>query len=200
MKIRLLAVIVVSLLLSQMSVHAGTVSLSDYSSSPNTNADLLDAEVSFEVVGTVLTIEIENLTPAGDNGFNIRQLYFNATENVTALSLDTGLTNWSLSTALVADGFGIFDYALIGTDIKEYEIDGEAIGTFTLTVSGSDVSAADFYTDFSITEGQEPMILVARFVRGPSNMSGYGATDVPEPGTIALLGLGGLALIRKRRA
>jgi len=201
MRVRLFAVVVVaSLLFSQMSVHAGIVSLSDYSSSPNTAADLLDAEVSFNVVGTVLTIEIENLTAAGDNGFNIRELYFNATENVTVLSLDTGLTDWSLCTALVADGFGLFDYALIGTDIKQYEIDGGQIGTFTLNVSGSDVSGSSFYTDFSIAEGAPPMILAAKFVRGPSNMSGYGATDIPEPGTIALLGLGGLALLKKRRA
>ena len=189
------------LFFSQVSVHAGTVILSDYSSQPGVDASLLDAEISFGVVGTTLTIEIENLTPAGDAGFNIRELYFNATSNVTGLSLDSGLPLWSLSTALVCDGFGTFDYALIGTDDKNYEIDGGETGTFTLTITGSGVSASDFHTDFSIQDGGNPtMILGAKFVRGPSNMSGYGATDVPEPATVCLLGLGTLALLRKRRA
>jgi len=106
------------LLLLQASLHA-TIVLSEFSSSPGLDASFLDAEVSFGVVGTTLTISIENLTPAGDAGYNIRELYFNATSNVTGLVLDSGITDWVLSSSppvLPANGYGSFDYELHLTD------------------------------------------------------------------------------------
>ena len=120
------------------------------------------------------------------------------------MSLDSGPSNWSLSTAQQCDGYGIFDFALkVLEDHKNDEVFGGETGTFTFTVSGSGFSESDFYTEFSAPVGGEPvvMILGAKFQRGPiGSGSGYSATDVPEPATVCLLGLGMLALLRKRRA
>ena len=159
---------------------------------------------NISVTGTTLTIEISNLTdgPDGglDTGFDIRELYFNVTSNVTGLSLDTGPTGWALySSPLETEfsPFGNFDFAL--KDGQGNEIEGETSGTLTLSVTGTGISASDFYTELStIPPGNSPMLVAAKFVHGPEDASAFGA--VPEPATVCLLGLGTLVSLRKRRA
>ena len=189
------------------SAQADIITLSDFGSD-STPAECLDATVEFSVVESTLTIVVSNLTdgPDGgqDTGFDIMSIYFNATENVADLMLTSPASGWALypwSNYTKANGFGQFDFALIGSVGSEpAHVDGESSETFTLTVTGTGVSASDFYTDLSvIPPGKMPMLVAAKFVNGPGDDSAFGATEVPEPVTVALLGLGGLVLICGRR-
>ncbi|MFC1676002.1 PEP-CTERM sorting domain-containing protein [Planctomycetota bacterium] len=192
------------------SAQAAIITLSEFSSD-STPADVLDAAVEFSIVDSQLTIVISNLTDGldggEDNGFDIMSLFFNVTDNVTGLTLTTPSTGWKLcsfSNITKAGGFGQFDYALIDVlGSSSNHIDGESSKTFTLSLThdGSGVSDLDFYTDLSsIPPGDNAMYLAAKFVRGPDDDSAFGGNNAPEPATIALLGFGSLALIRRKRA
>jgi hypothetical protein len=185
------------------SAQAGVVTLSKFSSD-STPAEDLDAIIEFSVTDSTLTIEVSNLTDGPDDGedtgFNINSIYFNATNNVTALML-TSPTGWTLYTSsndTRADGFGQFDYALIdGVGNDPDQIEGETSKSFALTVDGSGFSASDFHTELSSAPPGEEMLVAAKFVSGPDDDSAFGA--VPEPTMVALLGLGTLGLLRKRK-
>ncbi len=152
-----------------------------------------------------------------DGEFNINQIYFNVTNsNITGLTLD--LVNgsdpgnrkgrWDVSYEQDSDELGAADYGYF--DVKLWDIPGKphdpiphsTVYTFTIGIIGTGpYSDADFIGLTTIGDpGFIPMYAAGKFFDGGTpDISGFGGTNVPEPVTIGLLGLGGLFLLRRRR-
>lgn len=186
---------------------ASIITLSTHSSDA-TLPSVLNATLDFDVTGSLLTLTVTNTTVV-PNTFNINELYFNGSANVlglTPLSIPLG---WSFLTTQMADGFGMFDFALIdGVDNDPSTIMPGEVVVFSFTISGT-AGKGDFVNEFSDPPpggGGTLAIAAAKFVFGsgtdpggdPGPDSAFGAF-VPEPGTLALLGLAGLLGLRRRR-
>jgi len=169
-------------------------------------ASVLDATLDFSVAGTTLTLTVSNDTSGADE-FDMSELLFNGSANVSSVTLTSvdgnacpgALCGWALGTSAAADGFGVFDFHLVdgfGPDPDQIAA-GETV-VFVFSVNAGLVDA-DFTTTLSsIPPGETPALAAAKFVNGPGDASGFGAT-VPEPGVAALIGLGLLGLVALRR-
>jgi hypothetical protein len=182
--------------------YADSVSLSCFSSD-ETDPSALSALLDFSVSGSTLTVEVFNLTdgPDGgsDDGFDIAAWYFNASSDVTGLTLTAPPSGWVVNTNMAADGFGIFDFEVIdGVGSDPDQIDGEDSIVFTFSISGTGpFSTADFFVELSsIPPGDLPMTHAAKFQNGPGDDSAFGAC--PEPSAAALLALASLLGLRRR--
>ncbi len=175
---------------------ASLITLSQFSSD-ETDAGVLDATMEFTVAGTMLTLTVTNNT-ADPNAYTMNELYFNAPDGVT-LSFD-GSPGWTFSTGAVADGFGIFSFALIdgqGGNPNQI-VSGETV-SFTFTILTGTPTMDDFVTVFSTDPSTlNAVIVAAKFVGGPGDDSAFGGS-VPAPGVLALLGVAGLVSGRRRR-
>jgi hypothetical protein len=173
-------------------------------SSDSTPASDLDANFDFSVLGTTLTLTVTNTTTA-PNEYNINEVYFNGSGNVSALSLLSAthsaagdvLTAWMpVLTGVMVDGFDTFDFGVMdGTG----ENAPPAIGpmenlAFVFSITGT--GPFDDY-DF-IVANSFGYAAAAKFVSGPGDDSAYGAA-VPEPSTALLLASGLLLLGARRR-
>lgn len=168
-------------------------------SSDVTPASFLDATFDFEVTGITLTLTVTNTTIV-PNTFNINELYFNGSDNVLGLTVDSIPLGWNLLTNQMADGFGVFGFALIygGPEDGPYVINPGETTVFTFTIDGL-AEKVDFVNELSdALPEQTAAFAAAKFVVGPDDDSAFGAF-VPEPGTVALLGLAGLLGLRRRR-
>lgn len=177
-------------------------------SSDATDPGVLDATFEFSVLFDVLTLSVTNDTTA-PNTFNINELYFNAAGGVTGLTVLGALpAGWSFSTNQIAGVFGTFEFALTDpVDNDASTIMPLETETFTFTILGvGPFFDTDFTTEFSTNPpGDLLSPVAAKFVFGsrtdpagdPGPDSAYGG--VPEPGTIALLGLAGLLGFGRRR-
>lgn len=195
--------------LSFHAVHAGVITLSGYSTD-ETPAEILDATVGFSLTGDTLTIVVTNLTdgPDGgsDDGFDITEIFFNAADNILDLTWsgpDEGWVLHSFGNSTKAGGLGQFDYAVIGgIGSSPVIVEGESSHTFSFSVThdGSGAIESDFYSELSsVSPGENPMLVAAKFQRGPGDDSAYGGTNTPEPATLAILGLGSMFLLFKRK-
>ncbi len=211
--------LVVCVLWGGVVAHASLLTLSDYvSDGPSPpNVDWLDATVEFSVSGSTLNVDVTNLTgQGGDPAFDIAQIYFNtpdSLDDVGGLTLTdviggdpAAYTQWNTDTnysenSYVVNGFGAFD--MMVTDGGQHVINPTETYTFSFSISGTGAyTEADFGTLMSNTSpphGGMEMLVAVKFVQGPGDASAFGATDIPEPATMCLFGLGGLALLRKRR-
>ena len=176
-------------------------------SSDATDPALLDATFEFSVAFDVLTFSVTNDTTA-PNTFNINQLYFNGGGGVTGLTpLGALPAGWNFSTNQIAAIFGIFEFALTGpVDNEPSTIMPLKTETFTFTILGAGpFFDTDFTTEFSTNPpGDIQSLVAAKFVFGPDDPENPGNSDsafggVPEPGTVALLGLAGLLGFGRRR-
>lgn len=202
-----LIIFILAFTLLSSEVSAGTLYFSD-GSSDLTPASVLNAILQFDVTGSNLTATFTN-----NSAYRVNAIYFNfdATSNVTGLS-PTDIKGWSFSTptknnATNADGFGMFDFALLGgngnlnTASNQVAPNG-GVETFTFSILGT---GSFFQSDF-IAENAYNNLAAAKFVAGPATNdptetvedSAFGV--VPEPSTITLLGSGliCLALLGRR--
>ena len=177
---------------------ATLISMSMFSSD-ETDPGLLNATLDFSVVGSVLTLTVTNTTDNNPFGFefDINEIYFNAPDTVT-LSL-VNIPGWSLQTDVMADGFGVFSFALIdGQGGNPAQITPGEIQVFTLNITAGTPAKLDFVSIFSDPPpGDRGAPIAAKFVNGNGDDSAYGA--VPAPGVLALLGVAGLLSGRRRR-
>ncbi len=192
---------------------AAIITLSDFSSNgelPPIPAEDLSATLDFQVSGNTLTLTVTNDTPSPIDSYNINQIFFNFSDNVSNLAISAFPAQWLLdTTGIMVDGWGVFDVGLIHGhgdnpgDPTHHLIEPGALNakTFEFTFDGVGITENDFVlaiSDVSNSPGNTPMFAAAKFVQGPNDDSAFGA--VPEPGTLALLGLaGGLLAMRRRR-
>ena len=86
----LVTIVATAAILAIPDAAAATIVLSTHSDSATLDPDLLDATLDFQATGpTQLTLTLTNDT-AAPNEFKISALYFNATLDVTGLTLDSG--------------------------------------------------------------------------------------------------------------
>lgn len=205
------------LLLAAAPMQATTITLSSMSSD-ETPYQQLNATLDFQVAGSTLTLTVTNDT-ADPAAFNINELYFNATDDVTSLALVSAVKDgssdvtagWTLSTDESVAGFGTFDFGLtdgVGFDnANVVNPSGQVV--FTLDIGGTGpFDMVDFVDRTSEPDGA---FAAAKFVscRGSEcfedDDSAFGKQNdpsfvLPEPGLSALvaLALGGLVAIRRR--
>lgn len=193
--VRIVGAALVAWLAASGTAKAGSILvLSDFSSD-GTNPEQLSGGLEFSVVESTLFLTVSNNTPV-DLGYDIDAVYFNVRSNISDLSLDPVTNGWTLARDQTADGFGLFDFALLnvlGNDPRE--IGPQQSLAFVMDIQGNEpFDHTDFTSDLSrVPPGDTPAIAAAKFVNGPHDDSAFGAV-VPEPGTAAL-SLVGLTLL-----
>ena len=202
------ALVAVLVLAGAGASQASVILSFSQTSSGGVPASYMDALLTFDVSGNTLTMTMANQTANPPESFYINQIFFNATSNVTDLTLVNAPDGWSLDFAEnghKADGLGYYDVALIGGNGNH---PGQvALGettVFTLAITGIGPFAdSNFTTEKSLSSnGDTESLAVAKFVRGSdSDDSAFGnATTavIPEPATMAFLAIGVVTIMARR--
>ena len=194
-------------------LEATVLTLSTHASDGNNPppVECLDATLDFSVIdSSTLSLTVTNLTPEdpSDPALKINQIYFNTSDDITALVLNdvngSDKSQWDLtfdSDNIHVNGFGLYDVSIIdGQGSEPHVIDPGETVEFIIGISGSGPFSDDDFIHLSTQiDGHIISYAAAKFYDGvPEEMSAFGAY-VPEPTTIAFLGLGALALLRNRK-
>lgn len=216
MKTQIFMSVIVSVYILFLSTasQGAVISLSNRTSDePSIPASWLDASMDLSVADVgywELTLTVANLTPenTGDLAFKMSELYFNTSAPITNLTLDTVVggnkDDWLLTLDMdniLVGGFGLFDISLISTNQNVEWIEPQETVIFKIKIDTGipPYSDTDFLALSSQYDGHSLAYGAAKFFGGGAeDLSAYGAY-VPEPGTMFLLGLGSLALLRIRR-
>ena len=162
-------------LLMPQNAWAASLTLSDASSNSRVDASLLDATLSFEInADNQLVLTVTNLTDV----FRIQQVFFNATNDVTGLTLADAPEGWSLRKNRSANGFGKFDFGLFGKRGRNgAAIDAGQSLVFTFDISGdlSEIDATDFVIETSRKKRKAGALAAARFRGQPGHGNAWGA-------------------------
>ena len=192
------------------SAGASTLALSEISNEPGVPADWMGAQVTFEVLDSILTVTLVNTT-SSPTEFDVTELYFNSSSDIddlvflTAIGADgDNFDDWLWESDAQFSPYGIFDWALVGpsqgNDLAHVEPGETQVFTFSIRCAGgATCDDSDFVGEFSRFHDIDVQI-AARFRNGPEDVSARGAT-APEPDLAALLlvGAGALALRARRR-
>ena len=195
-------------------VEATVLRLSDHCSEDESRpylAEYLDAELNFSVVGNTLTLSVTNLTPEneGDPAFKINRIYFNIADKVEGLTLSDILASepssadgWRLGLledGFLVGGFGWFDVSLKGGQGSHGPVveAGQTV-SFAFQISGAGPFVDSDFITLSSPQGEHIVsYAAAKFYNDCT--SAYGATNVPEPASVVILGLSGIFLAFRRR-
>jgi len=183
------------------ATNAATLQLSDLSSDATPASDL-DAVLETSVNGSNLVLTLSN-----DSNYEITEIYFNFTDNVTSLSEKGNFpSGWSLQLFdQPTDGFGSFDAALVLVGTTSIPSFGSE--QFPMKIQGTTPFLdTDFTTEFSnVLGGGTASWAAAKFENGPGGDFAFGAStpnaSTPEPHSMLLFGAGGLIVglaVRRR--
>jgi hypothetical protein len=128
----------------------------------------------------------------------LTRLYLNLDPIPGDLSANFGAPIVGISWA--EDGFGnaarFFDVEVLLETAQEGRLDpGESV-SWTMSGTGLSVSAFD---KFSAVEGENAPLLALLHIQGINGEGSGKLTVVPEPATLGVLGIGALALLRRRK-
>ena len=163
--------------------------------------DVVDDEIAFQALGATLDIEGGIL----DNFAEIAE----STVNMSGGSIGDFVDIFSGSTVNVSggtigEGFDAFSGSEINLFGTEFRLDGVLLEGLELgqafTVVDRDVTLSGVFADgtaFSFDLDSVNFVGSSFFLPSGATLT---VTQVPEPTSLAILGLGGLALLRRRRA
>ncbi len=219
-----IAVVFALFFLLGVQAQAGLVVLSTEvtDGDPTPDVDLLDAILTFTVtndptLGDLLELSVANMTDLNvGNEFAIDAIFINAPDELDDVDglvlvevVGGGLDEfeqWDARTEYNENGYIRGGWARFDLQIRDggkHTIPAGETFTFKFAINGPGTYTGDSFSNLlSVNregEGGDPMFAIAHFVRGPDDISAFGATNVPEPATVTLLGLGGLLLCRRRK-
>ncbi len=172
---------------------ATTITCCD-TSSDATPASQLQLVLDFAVLGNTLALTATNASTQ----FHVNQLYFNASDDVTALALSSAThsaagdvtSRWSVLADESAGGLGTFDFELDGGSgaNRPWILGPSESVVFVFAISGSGPFSMD---DFGVMNA-DGFQVGAKFSGGPADPEKPGSEDsafgtIPEPRLLALL-------------
>ncbi len=190
--IRTIQVTIFSTLLLAMNAQAGAIYLS-----PGSPEEVVNGDVCGSACGPGTSEVLDWLDAYGPAGFDSSDETYKSDENGGAIGDDSGLAAGFYTTTF-SEPVGDPSKAVISLDGSDY-LDG---ADWLLVKDGNN---APVWYLFDITgwDGMMDIVLTGFWPGGGgiSHVSIYGGDPVPEPGTLALFGIGlaGAAMARRRK-
>lgn len=192
------------------TAFGGTPTFADAAAATDQSGAVYSAVLDYQYTGGtsgLLTINITNDTPGAVGGY-MTALVFNiasADESATAEMQSTTLSAFRDAQFVNASPFGssFRGGAAIGGNWNHSGATTTGLtpgnsASFTFLINASDAASLN---DMSFTDGEYERNFIVRFRKMANENSDKvpAMTAVPTPGALALMGLGGLAAIRRRR-